>query len=244
MASVEREVRRLLGRGIHEYDLIQDGDRITVGISGGKDSLLLLWLLRDALQRAPVHYDLVAIHVDLGFDTESAIHLEGFLRKEGFDYEMIRTDYGLKAHGPDNPENPCFLCARLRKAALFRKAQQLNCPKIALAHNQDDFIETFMINILYSGQIAGMMPKQPFFEGLLTVIRPLVFVPATKVERLCRRLGLPIIPNPCPTAHRNIRAEIRAHLKALYKQNPKIRGNIFHSMSNINPDYLLPSLRS
>ena len=150
-----QEVRRLLGKGIHHYGLIEDGDRIAVGVSGGKDSMLLLWLLRERLRRVPISYELIAVHIDPGFDTESADRLEAFFRKEGFRYEIIRTDHGPRAHGVENRENPCFLCARLRRSALFNKASELGCPKIALGHNQDDLIETFFINICYGAQVSA-----------------------------------------------------------------------------------------
>jgi len=240
MAAIEREVRRLLGQSIHRYDLISDGDRILVAVSGGKDSLVLLWLLRERLKRVPIHYDLIAVHIDLGFDPEPAAQLEAFLQAEGFHHEMVQSDYGLRAHAEENRENPCFLCARLRRTALFRKAQQLNCNKIAIGHNQDDFIETFFINICYAGQTAGILPRQPFFGGQIIVVRPLALAPAAMLERLRRRLGLPGISNPCPSAGRNKRQEIRTLLETLYSSNSKVRGNIFHAMSNIRLDYLLP----
>jgi tRNA 2-thiocytidine biosynthesis protein TtcA len=244
MASIEQEVRRLLGKAVHHYGLVEDGDRIAVAVSGGKDSLLLLWMLRERLWRLPITYDLTAVHVDLGFDPEPASHLEEFFRKEGFDYTIIRTDHGLKAHSDENRENPCFLCARLRRSALFQKAHELNCRKIAFGHNQDDFIETFFINICYGGQVSSMLPKQPFFGGEITVIRPLALVSAEKVKRLCKRLALPVVPNPCPSAHRNKRKEIRELLDVLYSGNGKVRGNIFHAMSNVNQDYLPPPLHT
>jgi len=242
MASIEREVWRLVGRASSCYALIQDGDRIAVGVSGGKDSLLLLWLLRERLQRIPIHYDLTAVHVDPGFDAATTDRLEAFFLKESFDYRIIRTDYGPRAHSPENRENPCFLCARLRRTALFRKANDLNCRKIALGHNQDDLIETFFINICYGGQTATMVPKQPFFGGEVTVIRPLALVPAAKAERLAQRLGLPVIANACPSANKNKRQEIRDILDTLFKKNPKVRGNIYHAMSHVNVEYLPPPL--
>jgi tRNA 2-thiocytidine biosynthesis protein TtcA len=241
MASIEREVRRLVGKAISRYDLIHDGDRIAVAVSGGKDSLLLLWLLRERLQRIPIRYNLIAVHVDPGFDA-AADQLEAFFVKEGFAHHIIRTDHGLRAHGPENRENPCFLCARLRRATLFRKARELDCRKIALGHNQDDLIETLFINICYGGQVATMVPKQPFFGGAVTVIRPLALIPAANAERLCRRLGLPVIGNACPSACTNKRQELRELLEPLFKKNPKVRGNIFHAMSHVNLEYLPPPL--
>ncbi len=242
MAYIDREVRRLVGKAIYHYGLIEGGDKIAVAVSGGKDSLLLLWLLRERLARTPVKYELTALHVDLGFDPEPAARLEEFFRKEGFSHEIIRTGYGPKAHGPENRENPCFLCARLRRAALFRKARELDCRKIAFGHNKDDFIETFLINICYAGQASAMMPLQPFFGGEATIIRPLALVPTDKVVRLVRHLSLPVVANPCPSASRGKRLEIRTMLEALSKNNDKVRGNIFHAMSNVNPEYLPPPL--
>ena len=238
MAFVDKDVRRLLGKGIHHYGLLENGDRIAVAVSGGKDSMLLLWLLRERLARAPISYELVAVHVDPGFDAETAVGLEEFFRREGFAYEIIRTDYGLRAHGPENRENPCFLCSRLWRSALFRKARELGCPKIALGHNQDDMIETFLMNIFYGAQVATMLPRQEFFGGEITVIRPFALVPAAAILRVCRGLGLPIMPNTCPSAEKNHRVEVRALVEELCGKNPKVRGNIYRAMSNVNLEYL------
>lgn len=232
-----------MGKAVHHYQLIEDGDRIAVGVSGGKDSMLLLWLLRERLARLPIRYELLALHVDPGFDSDSADRLEEYFQKEGFRYEIMRTDYGILAHGPENRENPCFLCSRLRRAALFTRAKEAGCRKIALGHNQDDFIETFFINVCYSGQVAAMLPKQPFFGGEIVVIRPLALVPAAKVERARMRLNLPVIPNACPSSKGNKRQEIRDLLDGLCRKNAKVRGNIFHAMSNINAEYLPPPLK-
>jgi tRNA 2-thiocytidine biosynthesis protein TtcA len=244
MAFIDREVRHLVGKAIHSYSLIENGDRIAVAVSGGKDSMLLLWLLRERLQRIPGHYELFAVHVDSGFDPPSADALEAFFQREGFAHAVLRTDYGLRAHGPDNRENPCFLCARLRRTALFQTASELGCTKIALGHNQDDLIETFFINICYAGQVAAMVPRQAFFGGEMTVIRPLALVSAAKVERLRERMNLPIVPNPCPSAGRNKRQEVRYLLESLYRGNRKVRGNIFHAMSHVNLEYLPPPLQT
>lgn len=238
-----REVRRMLGKAIAEYWLIEDGDRIAVAVSGGKDSLALLWLLRQRLARIPIHYELMALHVDLGFDPEPADRLEHFFKQEGFNYRIIRTDHGVRAHSAENTENPCFLCARLRRTTLFKEAARLGFRKVALGHNQDDFIETFLINIFYAGQVSSMVPRQPFFGGEICVIRPLALFPAERLERLARQLDLPTVINPCPTSQSNKRMELRRFLVGLYKDNPKVRGNIFHSMSNINPEYLPPALK-
>jgi tRNA 2-thiocytidine biosynthesis protein TtcA len=243
MAFIDQEVRRLVGKAIHHYGLIADGDRIVVAVSGGKDSTLLLWLLRERLQRVPIRYELVAVHVDLGFDSEPAAQLESFFQREGFTYRILTSDYGIRAHSPENRENPCFWCARMRRTALFQAAKELGCGKIAFGHNQDDFIETLFINICYSGQVSCMVPRQPFFGGEMLVIRPLALVPAASVERLREHLGLPVIFNPCPSASRSKRQEIRDLLQTLYRGNRKVRGNIFHAMSHVNLEYLPPPFK-
>ncbi len=242
MGYIDREIRRLFGKAINHYGLIADGDRIAVGVSGGKDSMLLLWLLRERLRRIPIKYELVAVHVDPGFDTDSADALESYFVREGFRYEIIRTDFGPRAHGPENKENPCFLCSRLRRSALFKKARDLGCSKIALGHTQDDIIETFWINICYGAEVAAIVPRQEFFGGEITVIRPLALMSTPSVIRMCKSIGLPILPSNCPSADKSQRAELRRMLDELYRKNPKVRGNTFHAMSNVNLEYLPPGL--
>jgi tRNA 2-thiocytidine biosynthesis protein TtcA len=242
MAYLDHEVRRLFGKAIHFYGLIENRDRIAVAVSGGKDSMLLLWLLRERLRRVPIDYELTAVHVDPGFDSESADKMEDYFKREGFRYEIIRTDFGTRAHGPENRENPCFLCARLRRSALFTKTRELYCRKIAFGHNKDDMIETFFINVCYGAEIAGMLPRQEFFGGEITAIRPLALLPAPTILKMCKHLGLPIFASTCPSACNNQREEIRNVLYGLYKKNAKVRGNIFHAMSNINLEYLPPGI--
>ncbi len=242
MVAINRETRHLLGKAIHHYRLIEEGDRIAVAVSGGKDSLVLLWLLRERLKWIPARYDLVAIHVDPGFDSQTVDTLRSFFELEGFEHKIIHTDHGPRAHARENRENPCFLCSRLRRKVLFQTAGEAGCSKIALGHNQDDLIETFFINILYGGQLAGIVPRQPFFGGEMVVIRPLALLPARKIEQLSRKLQLPVTTNACPSAENSKRREIRRMLDGLYSSNSKVRGNIFHAMSNVNPEYLPPPL--
>lgn len=241
-AYLEREIRHLFGKSIHTYGLIENGDRIAVAFSGGKDSVLLLHLLKERLAYIPIRYELLAIYVDLGFDSEVKEAVEGLLREVGVPYKIILTDFGIKAHEKENRENPCFLCSRLRRKVIFQRAWEEGYRKIAFGHNQDDIIETFFLNICYSGQIATMVPKQEFFDGELVVIRPLSLIPATKIERFVRERGFSCVENPCPSARMGRRAVIKELLSTLYRTNHKVRGNIFRAMSNVNLEYLLPSV--
>lgn len=149
------------------------------------------------------------------------------------------TDYGTLAHSGENRENPCFLCSRLRRKRLFELARDHGCRKVALGHNKDDLIETLFINIFYAGKIGTMKPKQSFFKGALDIIRPLSYVDAEDLRRLARIKDMPVFDNPCPSAGRTKREEVRQMLQDMYTHNNHIKGNIFRAMGNISRDYLL-----
>ncbi|MCP4749176.1 MAG: tRNA 2-thiocytidine(32) synthetase TtcA [Desulfobacteraceae bacterium] len=219
--------------------MIKDGDRIAVGLSGGKDSWTLMWLLAQRQKRVPVRYDLLPIHVDPGFGGKAAETMKGYCRKMGWDLRIDYTGHGPLAHSEENRENPCFLCSRLRRKRLFEIADELGCSKLALGHNKDDLIETFFLNMLYSGEISTMMPKQRFFKGAFTIIRPLVFADEESIKRFSCDMKWPIEDNPCPSANQSKRAEIKNMLQDLYHKNKKIRGNIFRAMRHVKPEYLL-----
>ena len=235
----DRAMRRAIGQAIHHYDMIADGDRIAVGLSGGKDSLTLMWSLRERLSRIPIHYSFLAIYIDLGFEGSPAGLVEDYCNKNGYALRVEYTDYGIQGHSEENRENPCFLCAHLRRKRLFEMASELGCNKLALGHNMDDIIETLFLNMFYSGEMSSMVPCQPFFGGKLVVIRPLAHVEEEAINRFAHDHGFPDFPNPCPTAKTSKRLETKNMLNSLYKTNKKIKGNIFRSMSHIKPDYLL-----
>jgi tRNA 2-thiocytidine biosynthesis protein TtcA len=160
-----KALNRAVGRALHRYSLISEGDRIVVGLSGGKDSLTLMHMLSERQSRVPVAYELFVVHIDPGFEGGFSEPLQAYCEKQGFNLRVEYTDYGVKGHSPENRENPCFLCSRLRRKRLFEIADELDCNKIALGHNKDDIIETLFINIFYAGEISTMVPCQPFFEG-------------------------------------------------------------------------------
>jgi tRNA 2-thiocytidine biosynthesis protein TtcA len=242
ISSIEKKVRRLLGRAAHGYRLIDAEDRILVALSGGVDSAALLWLLNDRLRRIPISYNLFAVHVDLGFEGGDYSPVRAWVDSLGIPHQVIHRRFGPKAHSSENRENPCFLCARLRRTELFKEASRLGCNKIAFGHNLDDLIETFVMNIFYGSQIATMLPRQPLFGGEIEVIRPLALLDAKTLRRFHQERGLPATVNPCPSKNSGKRHEIREILQRLYRKNSKIRGNIMHAMHNVNLEYLPPSL--
>ena len=232
-------LNRAVGKALHRYNMITDGDRIAVGVSGGKDSLTLLNILKERQARVPVAYELVAIYIDPGFENGFSQGLEAFCKSLGIKLRVDYTDHGILGHSPQNRENPCFLCSRLRRKRLFELAAELGCKKLALGHNKDDIIETLFLNIFYAGEISTMVPHQPFFKGKFTIIRPLAFADEDTIRRFAGEKKFPRFLNPCPTAKSSKRREIKVLLNELYSGNRKIKGNIFRAMHRVNREYLL-----
>jgi len=232
-------VRHGVGKAIHDWGMIEDQDRILVGLSGGKDSLTLLQFLFSLQKRAPVTFDIIPVHVDPGFEDSFVKELDDYVGTNFYPLRIEYTDFGVRAHSKENRENPCFLCARLRRNRLFEIAKELNCKKIALGHNKDDIIETLFINMFYAGKIGTMKPRQSFFNGKLDIIRPLAYVEKKDIVSFSKKNGFPEFVNNCPSANLTKRGEIRQMLENLYKQNKHIKGNIFRAMGNVASDYLL-----
>ena len=233
MSYVANATKRLMGKAIWDFQMIQDGDRILVAVSGGQDSLSLLWLLRDRLKRIPITYNLIAVHVDLGFEQDTGKRMEDFFHGNGFEYHIIESRFGPRAHGKENRENPCFLCSRLKRKAIFEKAAELECNKIAFGHQKDDFIETFFLNLFFAGSIDTIQPVQELFNGKLFIIRPLFLLNEGIIKRYADEMGFSEVDSGCPTAGSSKRAQIRSLLSSLYQTNRKIKGNIFNALQGI-----------
>ncbi len=232
-----------MGKAIHHYALIQEGDRILVGVSGGKDSLTLLHLLMERRKRVPIRYDLFPVHIDLGSGSERANALKRFFESHGLSYHIEFTDIGRRANSPENRENPCFLCSWERRKRLFQLAHRYKCNKIAFGHHKDDIIETLLLNIFYSAEISTMLPLQRLFRGKITLIRPLALIEEREIERYAREKGLPFGPSGCPVSGKTKRSEIKELIRTLEKSNTKIKGNIFRALSNIKLEYTFTSNR-
>ena len=237
--AVYKALNRNVGKALHSYNMIEDGDRIAVGLSGGKDSWALLYVLSERLRRIPITYSLVGIHIDPGFDTATSTVVEAYAGTLGIGVQVEKTDIGIVAHSEENRENPCFLCARRRRQRLFEVADQLGCNKLALGHHKDDLIETLFINMFYAGELSTMVPRQTLYNGKFTIIRPLAYTDEKSIERFARHMNWPICENSCPSAGRSKRGEVKEMLSSLYHSNKKIRGNIFRAMHHVREDYLL-----
>ncbi len=237
--GLKKKINHAIGNAIHDWDMILENDKILVGLSGGKDSQVLMNRLAALQKRAPVKFELFPVHIDVGFEDSFSKELHGFITKTYGLLKIEYTNYGVLAHSEKNRENPCFLCSRLRRKRLFELARKNGCRKIALGHHKDDIIETLFINIFYAGKIGTMKPRQSFFNGTLDIIRPLSYVEKNEISAFCESLGLPEFKNNCPSADKTKRGEIKDMLEVMYTHNKHIKGNIFRAMSNIAGDYLL-----
>jgi tRNA 2-thiocytidine biosynthesis protein TtcA len=238
-SNTYKVINRDVGKALHRYDMISHGDRVLVALSGGKDSLTLMWVLRERLSRIPIKYKLFAVYIDPGFENGYSEPFSDYCRENGFELRVEHTDYGIVAHSSHNRENPCFLCSRLRRKRLFEIADELECNKLALGHNKDDIIETLFLNICYAGEISTMVPCQSFFQERFTLIRPLSFVDEDVIRRFAKEKDYPDFVNSCPTSKMSKRQEIKTFLKQLYRSNRKVKGNIFKAMSHVKQEYLL-----
>jgi tRNA 2-thiocytidine biosynthesis protein TtcA len=237
--GLKKKINHEIGKALNDWEMIQKKDRILVALSGGLDSQALLDRLFAFQKRAPVDFELFPVHIDAGFEGSSSTALTHFVGQAYGPLRIEHTDFGVTAHSKENTENPCFLCARLRRKRLFEIARELDCKKIAFGHNKDDIIETLFINIFYAGKIGTMKPKQSFFDQTLDIIRPLSYVEKKEITMFCHAFELPEFKNNCPSADKTMRGEIRQMLESMYVRNRHIKGNIFRAMGNIATDYLL-----
>ncbi len=239
-----RHLKKWMEKAILDFGMIEEGDRLLVGVSGGADSFALLDLLDSPMIFTP-KFSFLAVNIDMGFDISYSGYnaLEKYLRENNYRYVMEKTDIGLLAHSDFNKKNPCFLCSRLRRKRIFEIAASEGCNKIAFAHHRDDIIETLLINMFYGREISTMVPNQRIFGGKLHIIRPLAYLPEELIKKYQRERLFPIMENNCPTSKKSRRMYVKNLLNELAKENKAIRENIFKAMSHVKPDYLLPPLK-
>ncbi len=243
MSKLHLHLRKRLEQAILKDGMLAEGDRVIVGVSGGADSLTLLKLLTGPLLFVPKPEFMLAVYVDMGFaaeDGDPAASLEEYFKKEGYQYRIERTSIGPLAHSDFNRKaSPCFLCSRLRRRKLFEMARELRCNKIALAHNKDDVIETFLLNIFFAREISTMLPYQAFFKGEFYLMRPLAYIEESLLKRFAREESFPVVENPCPTSGNTKRQYIKDLIKKMDVDYRGVKENIFKSMKHVKPDYLL-----
>ena len=234
-------MQKILGyirRACQEFDLIEDGDRIAVGVSGGKDSLVLLSGLALMRRFYEKKYELVAITLDPRFGGEDGDYsaVERLCEKLGVEFHLLRTDIAEIVFDIRKEQSPCSLCAKMRRGALHDAAKQYGCNKIALGHNNDDAIETFMMNLFKEGRIGCFAPISYLSRKDITMIRPLVFAPEYAVEACARRNGLEIVKSKCPADKNTTRQTTKEMLARMEREDKGIKQRIFGAMRKGNID--------
>ena len=240
--ELEHRIRRLTGRAIGDFSLIQDQDRILVALSGGKDSWTLLHILESLRKRAPIHFSLVAVTVHPGFPGFLTDRIEDYLRAQGFEYRIVQAPiFSLMLEKLVPGEIPCPLCARIRRGVLYTQAVELGCTKIALGHHQDDFIETLLLNQFFNGKIKAMAPLLNSDDGRNTVIRPLVYVPEADIVQYAALAGFPVTCCACPSCGSPDmqRKKIKKLLADLEKENPGVKHSLLAALADVDLRHLL-----
>ena len=234
-----KRIQKHFGRATKEYTMLDDGDKILVALSGGKDSLTLLQLLAERSRIHKPQTSIVAAHVkmvNIPYSVDSNF-LQEFCDGLGVELHVLETSFDAST---DKRESPCFLCSWNRRKALFTLAQELGCNKIALGHNMDDFIETMLMNMTFQGSFSAMAPAMKMDKFPITIIRPLCLVNENDVEKYAKERKFPPLKKNCPyenDSHRKSMKDLLAHLENL---NPEARYNIWGAMSNVQPQLLPP----
>jgi tRNA 2-thiocytidine biosynthesis protein TtcA len=238
---LERDLSRDLGRAIADFDLVGEGDRVMVCMSGGKDSYTLLHLLERARRRAPVRFELIAVHLDQGHPGYDGAPLEGWLRAHGYDYRILREDtYTIVTDKIAPGATYCSLCSRLRRGVLYNAAQELGCTKIALGHHRDDALETLMLNLMFTGSLKAMPPKLRSDDGRNVVIRPLIYCAEARIAQLAEALAFPILPcDLCGSQENLMRKQVKQLLGEMERLAPRARESMLAALGNVKATHLL-----
>lgn len=233
-------VSKRAGKAIVDFGMIQENDRIAVAVSGGKDSLSLMHVLRHRQKVSPVKFEFSAVHIDFEFSDFDPQILVDYLKKEGFSYFVEKVDT-LK--GERYEDIDCFRWSRNRRRALFQLVDTEGFTKIAFGHHLDDIAETILLNQFYRGEISSMKPKQELFGGKVVIIRPLAYVREEAMVALAQALGIDSMgQSKCANDDTSHRILIKNMLRDFEKNNPSVVPNIFRSLQNIRTDYLIDAV--
>lgn len=221
-----------IGRAMHHYNMIEEGDRIAVGISGGKDSLTTLNVLVRVKKITRINFEIIPIHIHSDTDEESYEETLKYCQELGLELQIESTNLSKMLFGEEKVKNPCFLCGRIRRGILYRMMKEQNINKLALGHHKDDIIETFLMNVFYQGNMKMMLPSYVSQEYGVRVIRPLAYVEEKDIIRYVRRQNLPVVKSNCPyeTSENSKRLRIKNLIKELSQENKDVRSVIFNSI--------------
>ena len=234
---IRKHLWQRITKAIKTFELIQDGDRIGVGLSGGMDSAILLFALTTLARRAPVSFQVTGLHVDSGFGVDMR-PIQDLCEQVGVEFHVTRLPIAAALESREPGSSACSLCAYLRRGALNSLARASGCNKVALGHHSDDAVETLFLNMLYEGRIATLKPVAYQDRSGITLIRPLILVRKEAIERAVSYYGLPRVKNPCPYGNQSKRSLVRACLSRLEAAEPGAVSRLIASLSNVDLDSL------
>jgi tRNA 2-thiocytidine biosynthesis protein TtcA len=239
-SAVEARVLRATSRANRDFKLIRPGDRILVAVSGGKDSWGLLHVLRSLQASSPYHFDLVAFHLDQGQPGHDTAPIRSYLEALGVPFEIERQNTYERVLALTEPGKVyCSVCARFRRAILYKAATRHGCHRVALGHHRDDLIETLLLNVLYCGQIKSMPPRLRADDDIHEVIRPLCYVHEDDLVALAREMAFPVVPCKLCGSQEKERRFVKELLADLSKHSPHIKSNILAALSQVHLTHLL-----
>lgn len=227
-----QQLLSLTRKAVDEYEMIEEGDKIAVGVSGGKDSLTLLYALSGLRRFYPKHFEIVAVTVDLGFGNLELEPIQKLCGQLDIPYEIITTEIAEIVFSRRRESNPCSLCAKMRKGALNDVVKRLGCNKVAYAHHKDDVVETMLLSLIYEGRFHSFSPRTYLDRMDLTVIRPLMFVDEADIIGFQNKYQLPVAKSPCPADGHTKREYIKQLLRKLNQENPGVKSRMFTAILN------------
>jgi tRNA 2-thiocytidine biosynthesis protein TtcA len=239
---LESRIAKKTTRAISDFGLIEHGDRVMVGLSGGKDSWALIQILDVLRRRAPIEFSLVAVNVDSGYEDYQHDLVAEACAARGWEFRHVRTSIGETIDTVLDPDDtPCSLCARLRRGVLYRVAGEVGATKIALGHHADDFIETLLLNVFFAGALKAMPARLVSDNGRHVVIRPLVYVFEDEARAYAKACGLPIIGCCCPACGDLSleRQRVKRLIMELEREHPDLKPSLLRSLGNVQPRHLL-----
>jgi tRNA 2-thiocytidine biosynthesis protein TtcA len=238
---VEKKLGRAVSRAIADFSMIEEGDRLLVAVSGGKDSYTMLHVLRSLQRKAPVRFELRVVNVDQGHPGYPGHVLREYMAREGYDFTMIEEDtYSIVTEKIPKGKTYCSLCSRLRRGILYRVAKELGCNKIALGHHRDDVLQTLLLNLVFAGQLGAMPPRLVADGGKLVVVRPLVYCAEEDIRVFAELAQFPILPcDLCGSQEQLQRKAMARLIDQLEREHPGTKNVMLSALQNVRPSHLL-----
>lgn len=229
-----QQVLSYVRKAVDDYNMIEDGDKIAVGISGGKDSLTLLYALNSLKRFYPKKFDIHAVTVDLGFQNLNLAKIEALCKELNVEYTIVKTDIAQIIFEERKETNPCSLCAKMRKGALNEAIKKNGCNKVAYAHHKDDVVETMLMSLIYEGRFHTFAPVTYLDRMDVTVIRPLMYMNEADVIGFVNKYNIPVVKSPCPADGHTKREYIKNLLREINLETPGVKERMFTAIQNGN----------